>query len=159
MKFSFPARNLIQLKSIITRTNKHQSSRSVQDSFFLFFLSFFPFFFSYKARHQRPHWESNQKQHFELRMQTKHRNYRSIARKYLPIRVGKREPLLEKLLDEGRIRFEGQGRYLRKLHQFGVERRRIVHDLHAHQNRTPCLSLIHNCQIKKTLQRIEARRS
>jgi hypothetical protein len=42
MKFSFPARNLIQLKSIITRTNKHQSSRSVQDSFFLFFLSFFP---------------------------------------------------------------------------------------------------------------------
>lgn len=92
-------------------------------------------------------------------MQTKNRNSRSITRKYLPIRVGKREPLLEELLDEGRIRFEGQRRYLLELHEFGVERRRIDHDLHAHQNRTPCLSLIHNCQIRKTLQRIEARRS
>lgn len=92
-------------------------------------------------------------------MQTKNRNSRSITRKYLPIRVGKREPLLEELLYEGRIRFEGQRRYLLELHEFGVERRRIDHDLHAHQNRTPCLSLIHNCQIRKTLQRIEARRS
>lgn len=54
-------------------------------------------------------------------------------RKYQAITVRKRKPMLEEILDETGIGFEGQRRDLGELQQVGVERRRIADDFHTHR--------------------------
>lgn len=55
---------------------------------------------------------------------------------YQSIAFGKRQPLLEELLDEIEVRLEGQSGKLGELQQFDVQRRRISNDLHVHLNQS-----------------------
>lgn len=55
---------------------------------------------------------------------------------YQSITFGKRQPLVEELLDEIEVRLESQTGKLWKLQQFEVQRRRISDDLHVHLNQS-----------------------
>lgn len=55
---------------------------------------------------------------------------------YQSITFGKRQPLVEELLDEIEVRLEGQTRKFWELQQFDVQRRRISDDLHVHLNQS-----------------------
>lgn len=62
--------------------------------------------------------------------------FRNGMEAYQSIAFGKRQPLLEELLDEIEVRLEGQSGKLGELQQFDVQRRRISNDLHVHLNQS-----------------------